>query len=105
LISPSKLDSSPLLNLKILSKPLSFDLKGQRNRFLSSCGTDAFARQANLALLNPAMICPHLQPFSLGRRELEFMIPLLGERARVRADFAIQSFTNAANLTCLARFS
>ena len=35
------------------------------------------------------MICPHPQPFSPRRRELEFVFPLLGERARVRADFAI----------------
>ena len=44
------------------------------------------------ALLNADMNCPPheverelRQPFSLGRRELEFLSPLLGERARVRA--------------------
>jgi len=41
------------------------------------------------ALLNPGRICPHPQPFSPRRRELEFMFPLLGERARVRVSFAI----------------
>ena len=30
----------------------------------------------NLALLNTSMNCPHPQPFSLGRRELEFLFPL-----------------------------
>jgi len=29
------------------------------------------------ALLNPGRICPHPQPFSPRRRELEFMFPLL----------------------------
>jgi len=37
---------------------------------------DAIIEQ-NLALLKLGMICPHPQPFSLGRRELEFMFPLL----------------------------
>ena len=36
-------------------------------------------------LLDWSTICPHPQPFSLGRRELEFVFPLPGERARVRA--------------------
>ena len=43
-------------------------------------------------LLNADMNCPPhevgqspRQPFSPGRRELEFLSPLLGERARVRA--------------------
>jgi hypothetical protein len=35
------------------------------------------------------MICPHPQPFSPRRRELEFRFPLPGERARVRADFSL----------------
>ena len=51
---------------------------------------DAASHQIE-ALLNPAMMCPHPQPFSPGRRELEFIFPLLRERARVRADFAIHS--------------
>ena len=32
--------------------------------------------QKNLALLNWSMICPHPQPFSLGRREPELLFPL-----------------------------
>jgi hypothetical protein len=36
-------------------------------------------------LLNVAMNCPHLQPVSLGRRELRVLFPLPKERARVRA--------------------
>ncbi len=36
-------------------------------------------------LLSVAMTCLHPQPFSLERRELRVLFPLLWERARVRA--------------------